>query len=163
MVSSLITGAATLLLILIGGYVVAAGILTIAESTMNSQIEMSAIQDSLHQSNIAIDATTVGKETSDKWWLVVSLNNTGNTVYGGTDYSRMDLFVYQDAESVSKILTRYSNKTTSPVFQYYLPNDKVNRNMWDPSETLEIRLNNSIIPNWTKFVTSNGVTASTNL
>ncbi|MDD1729527.1 MAG: hypothetical protein LUQ50_10715 [Methanospirillum sp.] len=162
MVSSLITGAATLLLILIGGYVIATGILTIAETTMNSQIEMSAIQDSLHQSQFVIDSTVVGYDNSN-WWLVVDLNNTGSTTYGGSDYSHMDLFVYQDAVSESKILTRYSYKTTTPSFQYYLPNDKVNRNMWDPSETLEIRLNNSVIPNWTKFVTSNGVTASTNL
>jgi len=158
--SSLITGAAALLLILIGGYVVATGILMIAESTMNSQIEMSAIQDSLHQSKIHIDSTIVGY--SAKWWLVVDLNNTGSTTYRGSDLSRFDMYVFQDIGT--KTLSRYTS-ASSPHFTYDLLNDKVNKNMWDPSETLELRINltDDRIPNWTKVVTSNGITASTNL
>ncbi|WP_319578579.1 hypothetical protein [uncultured Methanospirillum sp.] len=160
MASSLITGAAALLLILIGGYVVAAGILMIAESTMNSQIEMSAIQDSLHQSQIHIDSTTVGYNT--KWWLVVDLNNTGSTTYRGSDLSRFDMYVYQGIGT--KTLSRYTS-ASSPGFTYDFLNDKVNKNMWDPSETLELRINltDDRIPNWTKVVTPNGITASTNL
>jgi len=160
--SSLLTGAAALLLILVGGYVIATGLLTIAESTMDTQIEMGVIQDSLRQSQMRIDSSTVGNSGSS-WWLVVDLNNTGATTFGGTDFSRMDLFVYQDMGT--KTLTRYTSSTGSPKFTYVLRNDIVNRNMWDPSETLEIQLNltDNIIPNWTKVVASNGITASTNL
>ena len=160
MVSSLITGAVALLLILVGGYVVAGGLMTIAESTMNTQIEMGAIQDSVRQSSISISSTATGENTGN-WWLIIDLNNTGSTTFGGADYSRMDLFVYQGIST--KTLARYSSVTGSPKFTYSLKNDLINRNMWDPSETLEIKINNTVIPNWTKVVTPNGITASTNL
>lgn len=160
MVSSLITGSIALILLLTGGYVIASGILNIAESTMNSQAEMSSIQDLIHQSQIHIDSTTVGYNT--KWWLVVDLNNTGSTTYTGTDFSRLDMYVYQDTGT--KTLSRYT-KASSPGFSPVLLNDKINKNMWDPSETLELRINltDDRIPNWTKIATPNGITASTNL
>lgn len=159
MVSSLITGAVALLLILVGGYVVAGGILTIAESTMNTQVQMSGIQDNIRESSIHIDSTSVGYNGG--WWLVLDLNNTGSTTYGGSDFSRMDLFVYQGVDT--KTLARYTSTTGSPKFQSVILNDLVNRNMWDPSEILEIRINNTVIPNWTKIVTPNGIATSTNL
>jgi len=159
--SSLITGAAALLLILIGGYVIATGILMIAESTMNSQIQMSTIQDSIHNSQAHIDSSTVGYDGSS-WWLVVDLNNTGSTTFGESDFSRFDMYVYQSIDT--KTLNRYT-RTGSPSFSYELLHDTVNHGMWDPSETLELQINltDNIIPNWTKVATPNGITASTNL
>jgi hypothetical protein len=160
MASSLISGAVALLLIITGGYVIASGILTIGETTMNSQTDMSSIQDLIHQSSMHIDSTAVGHNTN--WWLVVDLNNTGSTPFGVSDYARFDMYIYQ--EITTKTLSRYTTSTT-PGFSYALINDKINRNMWDPSETLELRINltDDRIPNWTKIVTPNGITASTNL
>ncbi|PWR72794.1 hypothetical protein [Methanospirillum lacunae] len=160
MVSSLVTGAVALVLILTGGYVIAAGILTIAESTMNSQIEMGNIQDGIRQSLFRIDSTTKGPDGSD-YWLVVDLNNTGSITYTPSDVARTDLYVYDKG---SNTLRRYtSNTLVTPHFSYVIPNDLMNKDMWDPSETLEIRINGSINPDWTKISTPNGITASTNL
>ncbi len=161
MVSSLVTGAVALVLLLTGGYVIAAGILTIAETTMNSQIEMGNIQDGIRQSLIKIDLATVGSGGASNYWLVLDLNNTGSTTYTTGDLSRTDLYVFDKSTNT---LNRYTSSISeTPHFSYIVPNDLMNKNMWDPSETLEIRLNTSINPSWTKVVTPNGITASTNL
>ncbi|HWQ68060.1 MAG TPA: hypothetical protein VN372_14475 [Methanospirillum sp.] len=162
MASSLIAGSIVILMILIGGYVIAAGILTIAESTMNSQIEMSGIEDKTRQSSMEIDTTQVGIDGT-KWFLIMNLINSGSTTYGGTDFSKMDLFIY-DSVTIPKNTTRYTT-TTTPHYDYSILDDLTNRNMWDPSETLQVRINytDSVIPNWTKFVAPNGISASKNL
>jgi hypothetical protein len=75
----------------------------------------------------------------------------------------MDLFIY----SKSPFLGQYMSGTEEDEFSYTITNDLVNKNMWDPSEILEININLSnnpaITPGWVKFVTSNGVSSSTNI
>ena len=158
MASSLISGAVALLLILTGGYVIAAGILSIAESTMNSQVEMGNIQESIRQSFIETGSATTGYDGG--WWMVVEFTNTGSTSYGTADYRKTDLYVY---DHVNSELTRYKDITQAPI-SYSIESDIINRNMWDPSEILRIGINTTaVVPNWTKIVMPNGITASTNL
>lgn len=162
MASSLISGAVALLLILTGGYVIASGILSIAETSLNSQIEMNSIGENIRESSIRIDQGVVGVNGGD-WWAVIDLNNTGSTTYGKGDFSKTDVFIFQDTGG--KQLMQYSDILTSPCTSAVTPEtDIMNTGMWDPSETLRIGINtSSVIPNWTRVVMPNGVTAASNL
>ena len=75
----------------------------------------------------------------------------------------MDLFIYDG----SSFLGKYVKGSGSDRFSYSIENDVVNKNMWDPSEIINININltndPAITPAWVKFVTSNGVSSSTNI
>lgn len=156
MVSSLISGAVALLLILTGGYVIASGILTIAETTSNSQIEMAQIEDNLLQSRISNLYSVV----SGSYDLTIGIANNGSTTFGGSDFDKMDLYVYDTLG-----ITRYTHSTTSNMWSYSFvnDNDRINKGMWDPSEVINVSITLTNEPQWVKFVTQNGVSVSTNL
>jgi len=151
MASSLISGAVILLLILIAGYVIAGGILTISETVVITQTEMTLIQENIRQTAINISSTNWSTPL-----LTLYILNTGSTSLKKSD-SGMDLFLCNP----SNVTTRYN----SAAFSTSIVNDITNKGMWDPSETLkvEITINPVYSPIWARFVTPYGVSASTNL
>ena len=150
MASSLIAGAISLILILVAGYVIATGILMIAETTITTQIDVAEAEEQRLQSSISISGNYTGED-----WVVLHILNSGRSIYGPSDIGKMDLFIYDGSSTMNRYTT-----SSSPAFAYTLITDLVNHNMWDPGETIEIRINGSITPEWAKFVTSNGVYAS---
>lgn len=152
MASSLITGAVAVLLILIAGYVIVTGILSISETVYYTQSEMTG----LHQKYLNTKLTILYTE-SDATSFLIGVANNGSTSFGGADYGKMDLFVvHSDNTYTHEILT--SSIGTSII------NDRVNQRIWDESEV--INLTRSTAPKrpvWVKLVTPNGVTASANL
>jgi len=158
MASSLIAGAVSLLLIIIAGYVIATGILMVAETTTMAQIDVTAVNEQILQSNIQILGNYSGSN-----WLIINVKNSGNIVYSGTDIQKMDLFIYDG----TSFLDKYVYGIGDDKFSYTFANDLVNKNMWDPSEIINININltndPAITPAWVKFVTSNGVSSSTNI
>lgn len=153
MASSLVAGAVSIILILIAGYVIGSGILAIGETTVLVQTEVAQNQEQLLQTSIAIDAYY---DASNVLW--VNVTNTGSTSFSPKDFSKMDIFVYDATNKIS----RYGNSSFTP-FAINATTDVINQGMWDPSEVLEMKKNLADIPKWVKFVTPNGVSASTNI
>lgn len=152
MASSLITGAVAVLLILIAGYVIVTGILSISETVYYTQSEMTG----LHQKYLNTKLTVLYTE-SDATSFLIGIANNGSTSFGGADYGKMDLFIGFDDNSVTHEILTSSLKDT-------IINDRVNRKIWDESEIINLtRTGLSSRPVWVKFVTPNGVTASVNL
>lgn len=146
MASSLITGAVSIMLILISGYIIANGILTISETMINTQSDISAMDEQILQSDIQIIAYQV---TTD---LVLEVKNTGNTIYSVSDLNKFDLYL-----CTSGVISKVTPKSKT------INNDLVNKNMWDPGEVLLVTYDYSTSPSWAKVVTSNGISASTNV
>jgi hypothetical protein len=152
MASSLITGAVSLLLIIIAGYIIATGILTIAETTIIAQTEMSAIYANIEQTRISV--SNYIWSDSDKR-LSLYFQNDGAVSFKRLD-SGIDLFI-GDSSDNKTIRYSLSDVTTR------IPNDVTNKGFWDPSEILEINITLPYTPNWAKFIASNGIGASTNI
>jgi len=153
MASSLISGAVALLLILTGGYVIAAGILSIAETTMNSQIEMTAVEEKILQTKLTSLYSEVG-ESGPPYSLVIGVANNGSTIFGGSDFEKMDLYIYNGSETA-----RYN--TSSTKWNYTFVNDRINTKMWDPNEIINVSISvPGNRPLWAKFSTPNGITTS---
>ena len=150
MASSLISGAVALFLILTGGYVIAGGIINIAESTMTAQSDATILLQKNLNSKISILYSEKPTATS----FLIGVSNNGSTYYGGSDFAKMDVFIgYENAPVARESITGH----------YVIINDRVNQNMWDESEIINVSYNLADEPVWVKIVTSNGVTASTNL
>ena len=152
MTSSLITGAVSLLLIIIAGYIIATGILTVAETTIGTQIEMSTVFETIQQTKISV-YEYLWSDTDNK--LSLYFENDGSVSFKRLD-SGYDLYI---SNSSTNITTRY---TLSDITVRII-NDITNKGFWDPSEVLEVNITLDYTPNWAKFVTSNGVSASTNI
>ncbi|MBN1167122.1 MAG: hypothetical protein JXA44_08335 [Methanospirillaceae archaeon] len=144
MVSSLITSAIGLIIILIAGYVVATGILVTSETVIGAQKEMSAIQSDILNTGITI--TNTDNETD---WVALDVENSGNSVI--SDLGAIDIYVLEGTT-----MTRYTNNT--PI----ITPTSINPGYWDPGETLNISttLNTGPYPKWVKVATPNGITAS---
>ncbi|OQA58402.1 MAG: hypothetical protein BWY45_01231 [Euryarchaeota archaeon ADurb.Bin294] len=149
MASSLITGAVSLLLIIIAGYVIATGILMVAETTVMTQIDVTAANEQLLQSSIQITSS----EYEDPE-LTLIIKNTGNFVYGNNSFDKMDLYIF-----TSTGMKKYGNDN----FSYVFLNDTINKKMWDPSENISVNISGIGAPLWVKFVTSNGAFSSLNI
>jgi len=144
MASSLIAGAVSLMLILISGYVIVTGILTISDTMIYTLTDVSALQERTLHSNINI--------TSHSEPLVafeIQIENTGDTIYSAREMDKMDLYL-----CIGGIINKYDPNSKT------LTNDKINVNMWDPGEVLTVTYSSSDVT-WAKFVTSNGVSDST--
>jgi len=152
MASSLIAGAVSIILILIAGYVIGSGILAIGETTVLVQTEMTQNQEQLLQTSIAIDAYW---DTTQLW---VNVTNTGSTSFSPDDLDKTDIFTF---DSVNK-LRRFERSNCSS-FVINASSDIINQGMWDPSEIINLKIITATEPEWVKFVTSNGVSASTNV
>lgn len=149
MASSLISGAVVLLLILIAGYVIAGGILTISETVVITQTEMTQTQENIRQTALNISSTNWSDPV-----LTLFILNTGSTSIKKSDMG-MDLFLCNP----SNVTTRYpSNVLTKTIV-----NDITNKEIWDPSEILKVEYNPGYPPTWARFVTPYGVSASTNI
>lgn len=147
MASSLISGAVALLLILTGGYIMASGILSIGEIISLTQTDMTMTQEKIRQTNLNI--------TSSDWTsptVTISVLNTGLTSFPRDD-AGFDLYLCDD----SNVTRKATIQTRS------IPDDITGKEMWDPSETLVLTCNPGYTPTWVRFVTSNGISASTNL
>lgn len=151
MTSSLITGAVSLLLIIIAGYIIATGILTVAETTIGTQIEMSTVFETIQQTKISVNEY-FWSDTDNN--LSLYFENEGSVSFKRLD-SGYDLYI---SNSSTNITTRYTLSDTVRII-----NDITNKGFWDPSEVLEVNITLDYTPNWAKFVTSNGVSASTNI
>jgi archaellum component FlaF (FlaF/FlaG flagellin family) len=148
--SSLISGAVALLLILTGGYVIAGGIINIAESTMTAQADATVLLQKNLNSKITI---LYSEKTVDSFRIGVS--NNGSTFYGVFDFGKMDVFIGYNDNSLER---------KSILTHYVFVNDRINQNIWDESEIINVTYSAlSKEPVWVRLVTSNGVTASTNL
>lgn len=152
MASSLITGAVSLLLILIAGYVIATGILTIAETTMYAQSDVTYNQELIRQTDISMDSLW------DSPTLSLNIYNNGSTSFSAKDFLNMEIFTF-DATNKTK---RYTEDNCAK-FEVSTASDIVNKGMWDPSEVLLVNISLAHTPQWVKFVTSNGVSTSMNI
>jgi len=151
MASSLISGAVSLILILIAGYIIATGILTIAETTIYTQSEMALIHESIQQTDISMaDPSPVynGDDT-----LTFYISNNGTTSFKVTD-TGFDFYVTDGAET-----TRYS-KADLDTITISVPDEIINIGFWDPSEILRVTIPLAGSPDMVKIVTPNGVSAS---
>jgi len=153
MASSLITGAVSLILIIIAGYVIATGILMVAETTIYAQTDAAYNQELIRQTDISMDSLW-NSET-----LSLNVYNNGSTSFSSRDFSNMDIFIYPDDTNKIK---RYT-KDNCIRFNVTPTSDIINKGMWDPSEVLLVNLSLAQEPKWVKFVTSNGVSASMNI
>ena len=152
MASSLVAGAVSIILILIAGYVIGSGILAIGETTVLVQTEVALNQEQLLQTSIAIDAYW---DTTQLW---VNVTNTGSTSFSPDDLDKTDIFTY---DSVNKL--RRFERSDCSFFVINASSDIINQGMWDPSEIINLKIITATEPEWVKFVTSNGVSASTNV
>lgn len=153
MASSLITGAVSLILILLAGYVIATGILTIAETTIYTQSEMALIHESIQQTDISM---AVPNPEYSGGTLTFYVSNNGTTSFKITD-TGFDFYVNNGA---TKEITRYSISDLPPN-SVTIPEEKINRGYWDPSETLKAEISIPLYtPDLVKIVTPNGVSAS---
>lgn len=154
MASSLITGAVSLLLILTAGYVIATGILTIAETTMYAQSDVTYNQELMRLTEVTMNSSW----SSDT--LSINVFNNGSTSFTSNDFSKMDLFVYPDGIEKMK---RYSIDDCNPSIPAKgddpVHGDILNIGMWDPAEVLTLSLTVTPKPDRVIFVTSNGITA----
>ncbi|WP_324329657.1 hypothetical protein [Methanospirillum sp.] len=140
------------MLIIIAGYIIATGILTVAETTIGAQIEMSTVLETIQQTKISVNEY-VWSDTENK--LSLYILNDGSVSFKRLD-SGYDLFICNSATNVT---TRYSlSDITTRILD-----DVTNKGYWDPSETIELNITLAYTPNWAKFVTSNGITVSTNI
>jgi hypothetical protein len=147
MASSLISGAIILLLIIIAGYVVASGILTIGETMVLTQTEMTLNQENILQTSIGTPSPDWSSPT-----LTLEILNTGSTSFKISD-SGFDLFLYDSSNTV----TRYPSEDLTITIKV----DNFNKEMWDQSETLVVKYDPGYDPKKAIFVTPNGVCAST--
>lgn len=154
MASSLITGAVSLLLILISGYIIATGILTIAETTMYAQSDVTYNQELMRQTEISMDSLW----DSDAGTLSLNIYNNGSTSFSSRDFSYIDIFTYDNENKTQ----RYTKENCAP-FGVTTTSDIINKGMWDPSEVLLVNISLTHAPIWAKFVTSNGVSTSMNV
>lgn len=158
MASSLISGAVSLLLILIAGYVIATGILTISETLIYTQTDVSFNQENIAQTDISLDSSY-----SDTTLSMIVYNN-GSTSFTSKDLENMELFVYHEGSGISHYTKGMCSRfdiSTDAGKEY---RDIINIGIWDPSEALEISINGiASKPDRVKFITSNGVTASSSV
>ncbi len=155
MASSLITGAVSLLLILIAGYVIATGILTIAETTIYTQTDVTYNQELIKQTQISMNAFWDVNNSRISMYIF----NNGSTSFSENDFKHMDIFTY-DTFQVRNFTKADSDCETFEVLE---ASDVINKGMWDPSEILLVNITVTQAPKWVKFVTSNGVTTSMNI
>lgn len=153
MASSLITGAVSLLLILIAGYVIATGILTIAETTIYTQTDVTYNQELIKQTAVSVDPLWDSEEKR----LSLTLFNNGSTSFSTKDFLKMDVFTY---DAVNK-MQRYTYSDCEFIVNPTM--DIINKGMWDPSEVLVVNISLAQTPEWVKFVTSNGITTAVNI
>jgi ABC-type transport system involved in multi-copper enzyme maturation permease subunit len=151
MASSLISGAIAILLILIAGYVVASGVLSIAETSIETQKDVKNNDLKILQSKVSILYADV---VTTPGTLVIGVANNGTTSFGMNDFSRIDLFIGSGTGAGSQI-TRHSG---SGVIVPY--SDQVNRGMWDEGEILNLSVSWSETPPWIKVVVPTGVSSS---
>lgn len=153
MASSLIAGAVSLLLIIIAGYVIATGILMVAETTVYTQMDVSYNQEFIRQTDISMDASW------DSGTLSINVYNDGSTSFTTKDYEKMDLFIYPDGG----VMERYPVSGLSPSIPDkdidQVHGDVLNLGMWDPAEVLTISFSIAE-PDRVIFVMPNGVTAT---
>ncbi|PWR75793.1 hypothetical protein ACKUB1_10595 [Methanospirillum stamsii] len=150
MASSLISGAVSLILILLAGYVIATGILTIAETTIYTQSEMSLIHDSIQQTDLSMANPS---PVYSGGTLTFYISNNGTTSFKKTDVG-FDFFITNDA---TKATSRYSLTDLST---FDITEDIINKGFWDPSEIVQAEISLAYTPNFVKIVTPNGVSAS---
>jgi hypothetical protein len=151
MTPSLISGAICALLILIAGYVLYSGIFLLSESTMMAQKDASIINEQINHGNITFTGNYTGEN-----WIILDVVNNGKTTYGDNNIKKMDLFLYNGSSKIIRC-----SYVTPPAFSYNLVNDIVDKNMWDPGETMRIQVNLTEIPSITpdkwEFVTSDSI------
>jgi archaellum component FlaF (FlaF/FlaG flagellin family) len=161
MASSLIAGAVSLLLIIVAGYVIATGILMVAETTVYTQIDVSYNQEFIKQTDISMDYSW------DSGNLSINVSNNGSTSFTSKDFEKMDLYIYPDGGEMQ----RYSVNTFNPKIPNivddfaYCENfnhcDVLNKGMWDPAEVLIFSVPSvDPKPDRVIFVMPNGVTAT---
>jgi len=163
MASSLIAGAVSLLLIIVAGYVIATGILMVAETTVYTQMDVSYNQELIRQTDISMDSSWDSVEST----LSINVYNNGSTSFTSKDFEKMDLYIYPDGGEMQ----RYSVNTFNPKIPNILDDlvycenfnhcDVLNRGMWDPAEVLIFSVPSvDPKPDRVIFVTPNGVTAT---
>jgi hypothetical protein len=144
MASSIISGAISIMLILLTGYVIASGILSISQSMLETQTDVSALDEQILHSNIQI----INYSTNSKD-LSLEVKNTGETSYSVNDLNKIDLYLL--IGSIQKLVPTHKLKSET---------DLVNKEMWDPGEILYVNYTYISTPVWARIVTSNGITSS---
>ncbi len=155
MASSLIPGAIIILLILISGYIIAGGILSITEMGISGQTEMKNINQKILHSDI--DILYAHYPYSDSNLLVICASNNGTTSYSDADFDKTDLYIgYTYGKSEMTRLPLNSNTITIDRI-----NDRLNQGFWDKDELINITVTGSpVSPDYVKIVTPTGAIAS---
>lgn len=149
--ASLVATAIGVLILILTGYLLAAGMISLTETMVIAEKEVTA-------RNTKIMGTAVHiHEGSGENPLFVAINNTGTEEI--RDYAYMDVYL------------QYSDNCT----EYYPYNpaggrgwrwvsivpDTINPHSWDPGETLMIQVNTDGGPHtWVKIITSTGASSS---
>ncbi len=154
MVTSLITSAIGLILILVAGYVVATGILVTSETVIGAQKEMNVVQIEILGTGITVTSSPPGFDSeTGKYNLTLSVENTGDAVI--SDLDELDIYILVNNEMV-----RYSGASIIPSPPVIAP-DTINPRFLDPDETLTITIEDiDGTPEWAKVTTPNGISAS---
>jgi len=125
----------------------------IAETTVYTQMDVAFNQENIRQTVININSSSVSKPDS-LYDMEIQITNNGSVSFGKSDYSKIDLFIYDGST-----MNLYSISNTSN-----LKNDLINKGIWDPSEIIVIKKENLVNePLWAKIVLPNGISISTNL
>ncbi len=156
MASSLITGAVSLLLILTAGYIIATGILTIAETTMYAQSDVSYNQELMRQTIISMDS--LWDDANGQ--ISMDIYNNGSTSFSAKDFQNMEIFTFDTTDKILRFTIDDDDCEEFGVVNEY---DIINKGMWDPSEILRVNISRAHAPIWVKFVTSNGISTSMNV
>lgn len=149
--ASLVATAIGILLLIITGYLLAGGIISLTNTMISAEKDMTSIS-----SNIAGTAIRI-TDSSGNSTVSLTLSNTGSERI--SDYEYMDVYV-QAGDSVPEYY-RYNPsggrgwQVTGIVPDTVFPGD------WDPGEELYITINADSGPyTWVQVTTPNGVSAS---
>jgi archaeal flagellar protein FlaF len=153
--ASLVATAIGILLLIVTGYILAAGMITLSETMLSAEKEMTSISTTITGSSIHITGSSGINPIN------LTVYNTGSV--GIKDFEHMEIYL--------------QNGDNAPVYYGYSPNagtgywtklmidpDTIYPNTWDPGETMTILVTTDGTPySWVKVTTPTGVSASSYL
>jgi hypothetical protein len=149
--ASLVATAIGVLLLILTGYLLAAGMITLNETMVTAGKEMTVRNTRIMGTSIHIH------EGSGENPLFVSLNNTGSEVI--RDYAGMDVYL-QYIDNMTEYYP-YNPDGGRGWSRVSIVPDTINPASWDPGETLLIQVTTDGGPHtWVKVTTSNGASSS---
>ena len=149
--ASLVATAIGILLLIITAYLLASGTISLTETMVTAEKDMTAVSSKITGTSISI------WESAGTGPIYVTINNTGSE--GFNDFASMDVFL-QDSTNFPEYLG-YNPEGGTGWQVWRIEPDTVYPNTWDPGEALTIQINAAGGPYiWVKVTTPTGVPAS---